>query len=110
MCKIWRASNYIYPKSRLRQVIHRGMVDEHSFPGRLETKVMIPFPVSVSFTRYPHLGLAASFGKCMLRFPAPVIHAWDLLPHLGNACLDIGTLHQTQLCTCDPGAIVYRGM
>ncbi|GIY47386.1 hypothetical protein CEXT_52721 [Caerostris extrusa] len=52
--------NRVYP-----QVIHRGMVDEHSFPGRLETKVMIhslsPFP----FTRYPHLGPAASFGKCV---------------------------------------------
>ncbi|GIY47379.1 hypothetical protein CEXT_52671 [Caerostris extrusa] len=46
--KIWRASNYIYPKSRLPQLIHVGMADEHSFPGRLETKVMISFPGSVS--------------------------------------------------------------
>ncbi|GIY47377.1 hypothetical protein CEXT_52661 [Caerostris extrusa] len=38
-----------------------------SIPSRTtETKVMIPFPGSVSLhLRYPHLGPAASFGKCM---------------------------------------------
>ncbi|GIX71499.1 hypothetical protein CDAR_196171 [Caerostris darwini] len=31
--------NRVYP-----QVIRRGMADEHFFPGRLQNKVMIPFP------------------------------------------------------------------
>ncbi|GIX71508.1 hypothetical protein CDAR_196221 [Caerostris darwini] len=46
--KMWWVSNYIYPKSRLHQLIQLGMADENSFPGRLETKVMIPFPGLVS--------------------------------------------------------------
>ncbi|GIX71506.1 hypothetical protein CDAR_196211 [Caerostris darwini] len=39
------------------------------------------------------------------RFPAPVIRTWDLLPHWGNACLDIGTLHQTQLAPVTPAPL-----
>ncbi|GIX71501.1 hypothetical protein CDAR_196181 [Caerostris darwini] len=45
----------------------------------------------------------------LLRFPAPVIHTWDLLRHLGNACLDIETLHQTQLAPVTPAPLSFGG-
>ncbi|GIX71505.1 hypothetical protein CDAR_196201 [Caerostris darwini] len=63
------------------------MADEHSFPGRLETKVMIPFPCSV------YLHPLSTPGTCCL--------IWEML------VLTSLTLHQPQLAPVTPAPLSF---